>query len=166
VAIQTIDDSPPRLFRTIVVAWLLAGTMDIAAAIFVYAFPSAASMVQLLQGIASGLLGAAAFSGGLQTAAVGVMLHYVIALIWTLVAFFIFNTFRNLTRHLVVAGVAYGVVVWAVMNLIVVPLSRIGSRPLHFVPSLIAATILIFCIGLPVALVIGRALRGAPPSER
>jgi hypothetical protein len=166
VAIQTLDDSPPRLFRTIVVAWLLASTMDIAAAIFVYAFPSGARMVQLLQGIASGLLGAKAFSGGVQTAALGLMLHYLIALLWTLVAFFLLSTFKRLTRHLIVAGVIYGVVVWAVMNLIVVPLSKIGNRPLHFLPSLIAATILIVCIGLPIALVIGRELCDARGSGR
>jgi hypothetical protein len=166
VAIQTVDDSPPRVLRTIVVAWLLAGTMDIAAAIFVYAFPSGTKIVRLLQGIASGLLGATAFSGGLQTAAMGVMLHYVIALIWTLVAFFLLSTFKRLTRHLIVAGVTYGMVVWAVMNLIVVPLSKIGSRPLQLLPSLIAATILIVCIGLPIALVIGRELRAARTSGR
>jgi hypothetical protein len=84
---EPVRASQPRVLRTILVAWLLAGTLDIAAAIFLYAFPSGTRIMRLLQGIASGLLGAKAFSGGLQTAALGLTLHYLIALVWTVVAF-------------------------------------------------------------------------------
>jgi len=146
-------------------AWLLAGTMDIVAAIFLYAFPSGTRIMRLLQGIASGLIGAKAFSGGVQTAALGLVAHYVIALVWTIVGFVLLSTFKTLNRHLILAGVTYGVVVWAVMNLIVLPLSNVGGRPVQFVPSVIAATTLIFCIGLPIALVIGRQLRDARTPE-
>lgn len=150
-----------RVLRTILLAWLLAGTLDIAAAIFLYAFPSGARIRRLLQGIASGLLGANAFSGGLQTAALGLALHYLIALIWTLVGCLALMTFKGLSRHLVLAGVAYGVVVWLAMNLIVLPLSSVSHAPVQLAPAAIGTTILIFCIGLPIALVIGRQVRDA-----
>ena len=76
-----------RPLTVFVVAWLLAGTLDILTAILYYVGPSTARAVTLLQGIASGLLGAEAFSGGLATAALGLTLHYFIALIWTFVFF-------------------------------------------------------------------------------
>jgi uncharacterized membrane protein YagU involved in acid resistance len=142
-------------------AWLLAGTLDIAAAIFIYAFPSGAKVTRLLQGIASGLLGAKAFSGGLRTAALGLTLHYLIALIWTFVGLLGLLTFKGISRHLVLGGLAYGAVVWLSMNLIVLPLSNVHHNPIQLVPATVGATILMFCIGLPIALVIGRQLRDA-----
>ena len=152
--------SRTRVVRTIVCAWLLAGTLDISAAILIYT-PSAAGTKRLLQGIASGLLGASAFSGDLRTAALGLALHYLIALIWAVVGAFLLMTFKSLRRHLALTGVLYGVVVWLAMNLIVVPLSHIGRGPFQFAPAFIGTIILIFCIGLPIALVIGRQFRDA-----
>ena len=142
-----------------VIAWLLAGTLDIATAIFYYVGPSGALAVTLLQGIASGLLGAQAFRGGLATAMLGLALHYLIALIWTSVFFVVARGFKSLLRHLLPVGITYGVAVWFVMNLVVVPLSNARHAPIRLVPAIVGATILVFCIGLPIALVLGRRLR-------
>jgi hypothetical protein len=38
------------------------------------------------------------------------------------------------------------------MNIIVIPISKIGLKQFHVLPTLIGMTILIICIGLPVAL--------------
>lgn len=140
-------------------AWLLAGTLDITTAVLYYVGPSIAGASRLLQGIASGLLGAAAFDGGAVTALLGLVLHYAIALIWAVVLFVAFRTFDVLRGNLVVTGIAYGVIVWAVMNLIVLPLSNVRHAPLHLRPSVIAAIILVLCIGLPMSIVMGRRLR-------
>jgi len=74
-----------RTTITILLAWLLAGTLDITAAFVYYVGSSATGAERLLQGIASGVLGAAAFTGGAATAVLGLLLHYLIALIWTVV---------------------------------------------------------------------------------
>lgn len=135
------------------------GTLDITAAILYYVGPSDTAAARLLQGIASGVLGARAFDGGAATALLGLALHYVIALIWTLVLFVAFRTFGALRRRLVTTGIVYGLIVWSVMNLVVLPLSNVRRAPLQPRPAAVAAIILVLCVGLPLSLVIGRGLR-------
>jgi hypothetical protein len=148
-----------RTAVTVLIAWLLAGTLDITTAILFYVGPSSARAARLLQGIASGLLGARAFDGGAMTALLGLALHFLIALIWTLVFLVAFPTLGALRRHLVMIGIAYGIIVWLVMNLVVLPLSNVARGPFQPRAAGIAATILVLCIGLPISLVIGRHLR-------
>jgi hypothetical protein len=141
-------------------AWLLAGTLDLGAALIYYAHASRVQAIRLLQGIASGVLGDKAFASGPATAILGLGLHYSIALIWT-VAFFVFV--RRLKKPLpnrFVIGMAYGVVVWMVMNLIVVPLSNVRHAPLQLSQSIVGAVILMFCIGLPISMIVGRLHEG------
>jgi uncharacterized membrane protein YagU involved in acid resistance len=112
--------------------------------------------VRILQGIASGALGPRAYTGGLATAALGVAFHYAIALIWTVVFFVACRTFRWLGAHPIPIGLAYGVVVWSVMNLVVLPLSNARRGPFNLSGAIIGAVILMFCIGLPIAAIVGR----------
>ena len=137
-----------RTAVTVLMAWLLAGTLDITTAILFYVGPSRAQAARLLQGIASGLLGA-----------LGLALHYLIALIWTLVFLVAFRTLGVLRRYLGLIGIAYGIIVWLVMNLVVLPLSNVARGPFQLGAAGIAATILVLCIGLPISLVIGLRLR-------
>jgi hypothetical protein len=161
----TIGSAAPsrRLAATLVLGWLLAGTLDITTALLFYSGPSRARAARLLQGIASGVLGVGAFADGAGSALLGLLLHYGIALIWTLVLFAAFRAAPRLRRHLVVTGTAYGVVVWLVMNLVVLPLSRVRQAPIQLRAAAIGAIILVACIGLPLSLVLGR---GMPPVER
>ena len=65
-------------------------------------------------------------------------------------------------RQPVAAGLLYGVAVYLVMNLVVLPLSNVAQRP--FVPSLavmIMVIIHMLCVGLPIALVTRRYDRRA-----
>lgn len=142
--------------RTIVLAWLVAGTLDILVAVTYYPLTVHVSVERLLQGIASGLVGMQAFAGGMGTAVLGLACHYSIALIWTLVFFVVFPRLRILGRSLVLTGLGYGVFVGLVMNLIVVPLSRTPKGPFSLTHFLIAVFILLFTIGLPLAGIIGR----------
>lgn len=146
----------PGALGTIGLAWLVAGTLDITAACTYYPLTAGISPVAILQGIASGWLGPAAFSGGLRTAALGLASHYLIALIWTVLFFVSARTFGWLTRHRVLAGLGYGVVVWLIMNLVVLPLSNVRHRPFQLWPSVVGAVILMLCIGLPIAAIVGR----------
>jgi len=148
-----------RTALVVLMAWLLAGTLDITTAILYYVGPSRARATRLLQGIASGVLGARAFHEGAATAWIGLALHYLIALIWTLVFLVVFRTLSVLRRHLVVIGILYGIIVWLVMNLMVLPLSNVSRAPFQPRAAAIAATILVLCVGLPISLVLGRHLR-------
>ena len=140
----------------VLVAWLVAGTLDITTALIYYPLRSGVRPEQILQGIASGVLGSGAFQGGGATAALGFLLHYLIALIWTVLFFAASRRFKALTRHTVPIGAAYGVVVWAVMNLLVVPLSNARQGAFNPTKAVIDAVILVCCIGLPIAGIVGR----------
>ncbi|HXL07814.1 MAG TPA: hypothetical protein VN964_12895, partial [Gemmatimonadales bacterium] len=61
-----------------------------------------------------------------------------------------------LLEHAVASGAAYGVFVYFFMQLVVIPLSAIGPRPLTLGDVLIGVAIHIPCVGLPIALTLRR----------
>ncbi len=140
--------------QAILYGTLVVGTLDALDAIVFFGLRSGAQPIRIFQGIASGLLGPAARQGGLPAAALGVALHYFIAFGIVLAYFLVSRRARLLTRHPVIGGLLYGLVVYAVMNLVVIPLSRIGG-PTMPAPPVLANGLLIhlFGVGLPSALV-------------
>lgn len=141
-------------FRAILLAWLIAGTLDITAAI-ITTLAYGRSPARMLRGIASGVLGARSFEGGLKTSALGLLLHFVIALGATIVFYAASRKLTFLVRHAVVSGIIYGIAVYFFMQLVVIPLSAIGSRaPFRPFQLALGLTVHILCVGLPIALVI------------
>ena len=142
-----------RAVRAVLAGGLAAGTLDILAAFVVYGLRGAAPL-RILQSIASGLVGADAFRGGLRTAALGLALHFVIATVAAGVYYAASGRLAILVTRPVLSGLVYGIVVYVVMNFVVLPLSAVAKRP--FAPG-IAAIILVVhmvCVGLPIALVV------------
>jgi uncharacterized membrane protein YagU involved in acid resistance len=127
----------------------LAGVLDILAA-FLMSWPRVPP-VRVLQYIASGALGPSAFRGGAATAAVGLALHFVIAFAAAALYVAASRRWRVLTARPVASGSAYGVVVYAMMQLVVLPLSRVtrGTPTWRSVALMIG--IHIVCVGLPIA---------------
>jgi hypothetical protein len=142
---------------TVVLAWFVAGTADIVVAVTYYPLTGASTPIGILHYVASGLIGAAAFTGGYATAALGLACHYTIALIWTLVFFFAYPRMPFLARSVPLTAVLYGTFVSAVMNFGVLSLSRVAPRTLHVSALIVATVILWFTIGLPLALFARRA---------
>src|ERR1700678_2973240 len=94
------------ILRTILLAWAIAGTLDIADALLFYRFYSGVKPERLLQNIAAGLIGRnAAFSGEMGTAALGLAVHYVIALSWTVLFVLAAQRMTWLVRHPCAAAV-------------------------------------------------------------
>ena len=139
-------------------AGLACGFLDITAAFVVYGF-FGAKPVPLLQGIASGLLGPKAFDGGLATALLGLLCHFVIAFGAATVYFVASRAIRPLTQYAVVSGALYGVVVYFFMNRVVLPLSAVAKRPFSLKFMIIGMVIHIFCVGLPISLSVRRFSR-------
>ena len=140
--------------RTIAITGLIVGAMDITSA-FIIAISRGSTVTRLLQFVASGLIGQKAFAGGTATAVLGLGLHFLIA--FSLVAVFYAASRRlgSMLRHAVLAGLVYGLIVFGVMNLIVLPLS--AAKPRHSLTGdLIQIGIHMFVIGLPTALLIRR----------
>lgn len=153
--------SAVALARTALHAGLLAGVLDIGAAILTNLQVPARVV---LQSVASGLLGPAAFRGGWPTAWLGLAAHFAIMLVIAAIFVAAASAIPALRRLWFPVGVAFGVAVWLAMAFVVVPLS---ASPLTPPDSLMAAmkpiVIHILCVGLPIAW-IARRLPGAPPA--
>lgn len=120
---------------------------------------------RVFQGIASGLLGRSAFAGGMATALLGVLLHFFIALLVVGTYHVAARRLPGLTFRPWIYGPLYGLVVYGVMNLIVMPLSAIGPRSPSAGALLNGLLIHALGVGLPAALS-ARAARLGPWETR
>jgi len=116
--------SASRLLR----AWLLTAVTDaIFSSVLVTAFYHS-TFARLWQGVASTILGKAALDGGNRTVAIGLVMHFGVALAWSVVFLLLYENSGRIrsavaSRHgvLKVASV-YGPLIWLVMSLLVIPL--------------------------------------------
>jgi len=139
----------PRPFPAIVIGGLIVGVLDLAYAILVY---SPRKPILIPQTIASGVLGMKSYGGGAQTAALGVVLHFVIALGAATVYYLASRKLPVLVHRAVLSGLIYGALVFLFMHLVVLPLS---AAPDSSMPVIYKAFEFIehwLCVGLPIAL--------------
>ncbi|KQO20917.1 hypothetical protein ASF10_15145 [Flavobacterium sp. Leaf82] len=139
--------------ETIFLSGLIAGTLDILAAIIVYAvILEKTTAIKILQSIASGIFKKDAYTAGSQMAWYGLGLHYIIAFSFAWFYFIIYPYLPFLKKNTIMSGFLYGIFVWIVMNLIVLPIvfPLLPEKHLDF-PLLLSILILMFCIGLPIA---------------
>lgn len=147
---------PRTAVRTMLVAGLTAGALDLAAAI-VTNLPRGISPVSIMQSIATGLLGRAAYEGGAGTALLGALLHFAMMFVIAAVFYLASRKINALVRHAIAAGVVYGVLVYAVMNFVVLPLSAFPhARNFGFAMLPTGIAIHVVCVGLPIAWVTRR----------
>ena len=157
--------------RAIFWGGLLCGILDIVYAFLFFGAVTGIRPERLLQGIAYGLIGRSTYAGGIKTAALGLFLHFVIAYGATTVYYFASRKLQFMVQRAVMAGMLYGVAVHLFMQFIVIPLSRIGPRPVNVGVFVVNAIEHMFLVGLPIAIsvrhfsdarsveVSGRALR-------
>lgn len=134
----------PRL--AVLYGGFVAGSLDVLAAALI----NRVDPLVILRAIASGLLGRAAFQGGLPVAALGLLLQWAMSLL--IAAIFVVAARRMawLGRRWITAGLLYGVVVFVVMEYVVVPLSA-AAKPHFTVLSLVENLLAMGLFGLLVA---------------
>lgn len=143
--------------RAFFLAGLAAGIMDMLGAIIVYVVVmKRLTTVRLLQGIARGALGKSAFDGGTGTALAGLGFHFLIAFTWAAFYVLIFPHIPFLRKKKIIGGLLYGIFIWCVMNLVVLPLLQVAPIPNKWDGIIRGALILMFCIGLPISLIVNR----------
>jgi len=159
-ASTTVSAHKPIALAPILWGGLIAGTLDLTAAFVTWGFKGV-SPIRITQSIASGLLGRAAYEGGLGTAAVGTGLHFFIAFSAAVVFYAASRKLTFLTRHAIRWGFLYGITVYMVMYWIVVPLSATpkSKLPPSFLSVVIAVLTHMFCVGLPISLAVRRYSR-------
>lgn len=109
----------------VLVGGAIVGLVDLAFAILFWWDRVPAQ--RICQSIARGLIGRKAFSGGTQTAVLGVGLHFLIATLMTLAYHLVARRVPALVRHPWPLGAIYGALLYVVMNFVVLPLSAAGK---------------------------------------
>lgn len=150
-----------RPLEAIGVGGFIVGILDLAYAILVY---SPKQPILIAQAIASGVLGERSFKGGVQTAALGVVLHFFIAFSVAAVYYVASRKLPFLLQNAIICGVTYGALVYLFMHVVVLPLSAFppGNMPLiykicEFVEHLVF-------VGPPVALSVRHYSKQVPIS--
>lgn len=146
-----------RTVRWLLAGGLVAGALDITYAIGMSAFRGR-TPIWLLQTVASGLLGKAAFDGGVATGALGLLLHFLIALGWCAVYYATSRKVGLLARRPLLVGPIFGVIIYLTMNFVVIPLSAFPLK-VTYAPSVVVTGLLVhmFLIGVPIALAVRKA---------
>lgn len=134
----------------IIITGLVAGSLDLVMAMLLFVSRSKQKPSVLFRYIASAAFGAKVSTAGMGMAWLGLVFHYLIAMVWTVLYFFVFQ--RVLPCGSVAAhAVVYGMFVWVVMNLVVLPMSKAEPRPWSAPLALVNIVILIIAIGWPCA---------------
>lgn len=147
--------------RAILWGGLVAGVLDLAFALTFNGLRGTPPL-RVGQAIASGLLGMKSFKGGLATASLGVVLHFVIAYGFALFYNLASRLLTLLVRQPLICGPLYGVAAYYFMHLVVLPLSRVPAFKPSMVSTLSDLASHIFFVGLSIALF---ARRYAPSSK-
>ena len=140
------SDQNRNLLLSILVGGFVAGALDLTSAFITYGWA-------VPRAIASGLLGERALHGALATWLLGVGLHFFIAFSAAAVYSLSSEKLEFLREHFFVCGLFYGIAVFLVMNLVVLPLSAVPWKVGPFPLTVLIRGLLVhmFLIGLPIS---------------
>jgi hypothetical protein len=145
------SNHPRSLFITILLTGLLVGTLDAIAAVIQFIIPTWRNPVRIFEYIASGVFGTNAFSGGPVMVLIGLLFHYFIATAWTSLFFTLYPRIPWLAKNKVVGGLVYGVFIWLMMNMVILPMSNVPHFPFRVSGAAIGMVILMLVVGLPIS---------------
>ena len=139
--------------KTILMAAIIAGTLDAIAAILLYAKPpNLHNISRIFRYIASGLVGKQAYLTGPFYPIAGLILHYLIALVWSAVyVYVLFRVFKP--GSVLVKMILFACLIWVIMNGFILPLSGLVSRYDGWA-VMRSFTVLLLCVSLPVSLLV------------
>src|SRR5208282_3368172 len=120
-ASAVIPVQKPNAVLAICAGGLVAGSLDLGSAFITYG-------AGVPRAIAAGLLGPAARLGGLGTYLLGIALQFFIATSAAAVYYAASRKLAFLKENALVCGLFYGIAVFLVMSLIVLPLSALHTR--------------------------------------
>lgn len=144
------------MFKAILKAALLAGTLDISAAFIQVYLKNKTMPSAVLKYIASAVFGKAAFAGGYGMMAWGLLFHFIIAFACAAVFFLLYPKLSFLKYSYVLNALLIALVAWVVTHLIVLPVSNVPKGSFNLANAAIATGILFVCIGLPISVLAKR----------
>lgn len=145
--------------KLILKAGLLAGTLDITCA-FVYSYIKRGTYPStVLKFIAEKVFGEATFTNAALQNITGLLIHFTIAMFWTFVFFKLYDKIQFLRSNTIITAILYGLFVWLMMNVVLLPAWDKKAFVFNAVPSIISAAILMIAIGLPLSIIARRHYR-------
>ena len=150
-------EAPGRVLLPAVVGGLAAATLDATSAFITFGW-------RMPRAIASGLIGASAFKGGAGVWILGLAAHYSILIVAALIYGAASRRLPFLRVNFIVCGIFYGIAIYLVMNLIVLPLSAVPFPVGPFTAATLRHDMVmqVLLCGMPIAL--SFRLLGRPPS--
>ena len=149
-AASAVPVAKGNLLRPILVGGALAGTFDLIAAFITFG-PG------VPRAIAGGLLGRGALQGGVGTWILGAVLHYFIAFSAATIYCLSSRSLGFLKDHWLVCGLFYGIAIFLVMNLVVLPLCAYHSMGPYQYRALVQGLLVhMLIIGLPISFSLNR----------
>jgi hypothetical protein len=146
-----MPNRPKSKFITILLTCLLTGTLDAIAALLIsYKIPPAI----IFKFIASGWFGRPAMSGGTGMVLFGLIFHYLIATVFSVIFFQLYPRVIRILKNKYFTGIVYGLLIWLIMNYIVLPFTNIphGHGHVQTIGLIQGIAALIICVGIPIAL--------------
>jgi len=152
-------------FASALTAGLIAGALDITAACIQAYLKTSTPPIKVLQYVASGAVDPKNFSNETMLAAIGLLVHFIIAISFTFFFFFLAKQIPSLVKYPIPIGILYGVFVWGTMRFLILPyISRLNPKPIVGSEAIknaaIAAAIIVVCVGIPVVLLARKYVRG------
>ena len=142
-----------RLLRPIVIGGAIAGALDQTSAFLTFG-------MGVPRAIAAALIGRQAFQGGAFTWILGLLLHFFIAFSAAAIYCFASRRLPFLRDHWLVCGLFYGIAVYLVMYLIVLPLCALHAAGPYQLHGLLQGLIVhMLIIGLPISFSLRRFAR-------
>lgn len=147
------QNNTSSLVKAIIKAGIIAGLLDITAATSHFLLLGNSDPRVIFLFIASGVFGKEAFEGGWPTVFMGFFFHMCIAMGWTVLYFLSYPYIKGSMQRwgIIRESVVYGIFVWFMMSMVVLPLSNVTPRTMATKSALIGAGILVICIGFPIS---------------
>lgn len=144
-AASSLPSARASLLRSILVGGAIAGTLDKIAGFISFGLGSP-------RAIAGGLLGRSAIHGGAGTWILGFVLHFLIAFAAAALYCLASRRLAFLADHWLVCGLFYGVAVFLVMTLVVLPLSALHAAGPYQLSGLMQGIVIhMFLVGVPIS---------------
>jgi hypothetical protein len=134
----------------------IVGVLDGAAAVANAWFRSGTPPDRVFKYIASAIFGSAAFSGGAEMVATGIFLHFLVAIIWTMIFTVAYPAFPLARRNKWLVGCGYGLLVWLIMNRVVVPLTQAPPLKFSWEGAAMGWLIHMLLVGIPIVWLVRR----------
>lgn len=149
-------ENPARKRKYVtIVLWtgLLVGILDLLSALVLYYFKTGNNPLNVMRFIASAVFGPTAFGAGPSMIFWGFLFHFLIAIGFTLFFFWLYPRIRLYRFPRLLTALLYGLLIWTVMNLLVLPLTQAPPIPFEWTNALTNMLVLVVMIGIPLSFV-------------